>query len=109
MFSKKNEGNEFSNEGKGSSKKIIKFFKSTKGIALLAFILGVFFGNISSPACSEDHEEVISNQTSVIDSQKTEIETLNSKLSDAEPWFKMKDDEKKAIEAENQRKAEEAK
>ncbi|WP_131038067.1 glycosylating toxin anti-sigma factor TcdC [Clostridioides difficile] len=108
MFSKKNEGNEFSNEGKGSSKKIIKFFKSTKGIALLAFILGVFFGNISSPACSEDHEEVISNQTSVIDSQKTEIETLNSKLSDAEPWFKMKDDEKKAIEAENQRKAEEA-
>nr|AET37259.1 TcdC [Clostridioides difficile] len=109
MFSKKNEGNEFSNEGKGSSKKIIKFFKSTKGIALLAFIFGVFFGNISSPACSEDHEEVISNQTSVIDSQKTEIETLNSKLSDAEPWFKMKDDEKKAIEAENQRKAEEAK
>lgn len=109
MFSKKNEGNEFSNERKGSSKKIIKFFKSTKGIALLAFILGVFFGNISSPACSEDHEEVISNQTSVIDSQKTEIETLNSKLSDAEPWFKMKDDEKKAIEAENQRKAEEAK
>ncbi|WP_114108971.1 glycosylating toxin anti-sigma factor TcdC [Clostridioides difficile] len=109
MFSKKNEDNEFSNEGKGSSKKIIKFFKSTKGIALLAFILGVFFGNISSPACSEDHEEVISNQTSVIDSQKTEIETLNSKLSDAEPWFKMKDDEKKAIEAENQRKAEEAK
>ncbi|MDO0105467.1 glycosylating toxin anti-sigma factor TcdC [Clostridioides difficile] len=109
MFSKKNEGNEFSNEGKGSSKKIIKFFKSTKGIALLAFILGVFFGNIPSPACSEDHEEVISNQTSVIDSQKTEIETLNSKLSDAEPWFKMKDDEKKAIEAENQRKAEEAK
>lgn len=109
MFSKKNEGNEFSNEGKGSSKKIIKFFKSTKGIALLAFILGVFFGNISSPACSEDHEEVISNQTSVIDSQKTEIETLNSKLSDAEPWFKMKDDEKKAIEAENQRKAEKAK
>ncbi|HFK2995541.1 glycosylating toxin anti-sigma factor TcdC [Clostridioides difficile] len=109
MFSKKNDGNEFSNEGKGSSKKIIKFFKSTKGIALLAFILGVFFGNISSPACSEDHEEVISNQTSVIDSQKTEIETLNSKLSDAEPWFKMKDDEKKAIEAENQRKAEEAK
>ncbi|HBE7943720.1 TPA: glycosylating toxin anti-sigma factor TcdC [Clostridioides difficile] len=109
MFSKKNEGNEFSNEGKGSSKKIIKFFKSTKGIALLAFILGVFFGNISSPACSEEHEEVISNQTSVIDSQKTEIETLNSKLSDAEPWFKMKDDEKKAIEAENQRKAEEAK
>ncbi|HBF2859709.1 TPA: glycosylating toxin anti-sigma factor TcdC [Clostridioides difficile] len=109
MFSKKNEGNEFSNEGKGSSKKIIKFFKSTKGIALLAFILGVFFGNISSPSCSEDHEEVISNQTSVIDSQKTEIETLNSKLSDAEPWFKMKDDEKKAIEAENQRKAEEAK
>ncbi|HBG3329724.1 TPA: glycosylating toxin anti-sigma factor TcdC [Clostridioides difficile] len=109
MFSKKNEGNEFSNEGKGSSKKIIKFFKSTKGIALLAFILGVFFGNISSPACSEDHEEVISNQTSVIDSQKTEIETLNSKLSDAEPWFKMKDDEKKAIEAENQRKAEESK
>ncbi|EGT2205454.1 TPA: glycosylating toxin anti-sigma factor TcdC [Clostridioides difficile] len=109
MFSKKNEGNEFSNEGKGSSKKIIKFFKSTKGIALLAFILGVFFGNISSPACSEDHEEVISNQTSVIDSQKTEIETLNSKLSDAEPWFKMKDDEKKAIEAENQRKAGEAK
>ncbi|MCI2311072.1 glycosylating toxin anti-sigma factor TcdC [Clostridioides difficile] len=109
MFSKKNEGNEFSNEGKGSSKKIIKFFKSTNGIALLAFILGVFFGNISSPACSEDHEEVISNQTSVIDSQKTEIETLNSKLSDAEPWFKMKDDEKKAIEAENQRKAEEAK
>ncbi len=69
----------------------------------------MFFGNISSPACSEDHEEVISNQTSVIDSQKTEIETLNSKLSDAEPWFKMKDDEKKAIEAENQRKAEEAK
>ncbi|CCL05893.1 Negative regulator of toxin gene expression [Clostridioides difficile CD002] len=109
MFSKKNEGNEFSNEGKGSSKKIIKFFKSTKGIALLVFILGVFFGNISSPACSEDHEKVISNQTSVIDSQKTEIETLNSKLSDAEPWFKMKDDEKKAIEAENQRKAEEAK
>lgn len=109
MFSKKNDGNEFSNEGKGSSKKIIKFFKITKGIALLAFILGVFFGNISSPACSEDHEEVISNQTSVIDSQKTEIETLNSKLSDAEPWFKMKDDEKKAIEAENQRKAEEAK
>ncbi len=109
MFSKKNDGNEFSNEGKGSSKKIIKFFKSTKGIAPLAFILGVFFGNISSPACSEDHEEVISNQTSVIDSQKTEIETLNSKLSDAEPWFKMKDDEKKAIEAENQRKAEEAK
>ncbi|HCQ6134401.1 TPA: glycosylating toxin anti-sigma factor TcdC [Clostridioides difficile] len=107
MFSKKNEGNEFSNEGKGSSKKIIKFFKSTKGIALLAFILGVFFGNISSPACSEDHEEVISNQTSVIDSQKTEIETLNSKLSDAEPWFKMKDDEKKAIEAEEAKKAEE--
>ncbi|HHN8251700.1 toxin regulator [Clostridioides difficile] len=107
MFSKKNEGNEFSNEGKGSSKKIIKFFKSTKDIALLAFIFGVFFGNISSPACSEDHEEVISNQTSVIDSQKTEIETLNSKLSDAEPWFKMKDDEKKAIEAENQRKKEE--
>lgn len=69
----------------------------------------MFFGNISSPACSEDHEEVISNQTSVIDSQKAEIETLNSKLSDAEPWFKMKDDEKKAIEAENQRKAEEAK
>lgn len=30
-------------------------------------------------------------------------------MSDAEPWFKMKDDEKKAIEAENQRKAEEAK
>ncbi|HBE9726644.1 TPA: toxin regulator [Clostridioides difficile] len=107
MFSKKNEGNEFSNEGKGNSKKIIKFFKSTKDIALLAFIFGVFFGNISSPACSEDHEEVISNQTSVIDSQKTEIETLNSKLSDAEPWFKMKDDEKKAIEAENQRKKEE--
>lgn len=68
MFSK-NEGNEFSNERKGSSKKIIKFFKSTKDIALLAFIL-VCFGNISSPACSEDHEEVISNQTSVIDSQK---------------------------------------
>ncbi len=42
MFSKKIDGNEFSNEGKGSSKKIIKFFKSTKGIALLAFILGVF-------------------------------------------------------------------
>lgn len=39
MFSKKNEGNEFSNERKGSSKKIIKFFKSTKDIALLAFIL----------------------------------------------------------------------
>nr|AFN01664.1 truncated TcdC [Clostridioides difficile] len=30
MFSKKNDGNEFSNEGKGSSKKIIKFFKSTR-------------------------------------------------------------------------------
>ncbi|EGT3955454.1 hypothetical protein BGT96_08835 [Clostridioides difficile] len=42
MFSKKNEGNEFSNERKGSSKKIIKFFKSTKDIALLAFILVCF-------------------------------------------------------------------
>lgn len=108
MFSKKNKGNEFGEEGKENSKKIVKFFKSTKGIALLAFILGIFFGNISSPACSEGHEKTISDKTSVIDSQKAEIETLNSKLSSAEPWFKMKDDEKQAIEAENQRKEEEA-
>lgn len=108
MFSKKNKGNEFGEEGGENSKKIVKFFKSTKGIALLAFILGIFFGNISSPACSEDHEKTISDKTSVIDSQKAEIETLNSKLSSAEPWFKMKDDEKQAIESENQRKEEEA-
>lgn len=90
--------------------KIKNFFKGKLGVGIITFILGFIVASVAAPACSLEHDSKIKNLNSQLKEHKNqlkeqsgEIETLNSKVSDAEPWFKMGEEEQRKIEEENAR------
>lgn len=93
--------------------KLLEKLKEKKNIKIIiAVAIGIFVGGVFSPACSDSNhegvEEKISKLETSIKEKDTEIETLNSKVDSAAPWFEMKEEEQKAIEEKNEKlKAEE--
>lgn len=91
-------------------KEMMKNKKVVSSIVLL--IIGAFIGSASAPLCSDNNHEGVATKIERLESEikekDTEIETLNTKIDSAKPWFEMKAEEQKAIEEENARlKAEE--
>lgn len=95
--------------------KLLELLKSKKGlsVAIAIFIIGVIIGFIASPECSKDTHEGIESYISELENDLEEkennINNLNKKLSEAEPYFKMSDAEKESIKIETAKKEEQNK
>ena len=92
----------------------IKRLLKKTAFLIAGIVIGFILGVIGSVGVSDEYENTINElttkneeQSSIIQDKDEEIETLKNKVADAEPWFAMKEDEQKAIEEENARKAEE--
>lgn len=82
-----------------------------KSIILVA--IGVFLANLIVPTCGvREHDgledKILKLENSVKD-KDAEIESLNTKLASAEPYFKMNEAEKEAMKIETAKKEEENK
>lgn len=75
-----------------------------KGIVI--FLIGVFIGSVSSPACSVEEHEGLKEKVTTLTSEKKE---LQAKVDEAAPYFKMKEEEKLAMEEANKKAEEERK
>ncbi|WP_338659740.1 toxin regulator [Paraclostridium sordellii] len=97
-------------KGKEIILKIKNLFTGKLGVGIITFIVGFIVASVAAPQCSLDHDSKITNLNSQLKEHKNqlkekngEIETLNAKVSDAEPWFKMGEEEQRKIEEENAR------
>ncbi len=79
----------------GYEKKEGRFKRIVKNRIFIAIIFFFIGGMFMAPGTSEDELK------SQIASQKSEIETLNSKVKQADPWFKMNEEEQRKIKEEN--------
>lgn len=89
--------------------KLLEKLKEKKNLKIIiAVVVGMFIGGVSSPICSDSNhegvEEKISKLETSIEEKDTEIETLNAKVDSAAPWFEMKEEEQKEIERQNEKK-----
>lgn len=94
----------------------IKILLKKTSFFIVGFVIGFILGVIGLSGSSDEYENTINELTTKNEEQSVtikdkdkEIETLKNKLDDAKPWFVMKEEEQKAIEQENARKAEEEK
>lgn len=79
---------------KGNGKSVLKITLLFI-VVLFTFILGDAFGTTA-----DDYNKLVDEYNTLSE----ENEVLKSKLDEAEPWFKMKEEEQKAIEEENAKK-----
>jgi uncharacterized membrane protein YcgQ (UPF0703/DUF1980 family) len=87
------------------SKTDIKF--SIKGAVKLVLRVILFFIVVSFFILSSEYNTTVDDYNKLVDEYNAlskENEELKSKLDEAEPWFKMKEEEQKAIEEENAKK-----
>lgn len=93
--------------------KLVEKLKEKKNAKIIiAVVVGMFLGGMFSPLCSDSNHEGVEGKISKLETSIKEkdkkIETLNAKVESAAPWFEMKADEQKALEAEQEKqKAEE--
>lgn len=92
---------------KKSFKQIIT---SKVSIGIICGVGGFVLASGAAPSCIEEHdteiaklEEQVSNQEKVLNEKDKSIETLNLKVEEASPWFKMGEEEKRKVEEENAR------
>lgn len=93
-----------------SENKFKKLLNSKVGLCLISIFIGYLMGVMSAPSCVEEHdstindmEEQILSKDNLINQKDKEIESLNQKIKQADPWFKMEAEEQRKIEEENAR------
>lgn len=100
-------------EKKEGSKKKFKFDKNLVIGLVVGFILGALLFSGGNSDKIAEYESQISTYKSQISDDKKEIETLQAKVDEAQPWFEMKEEERKAeaekLEAEKKAKEEKEK
>lgn len=88
--------------------------KKTVAKVVGALFVGMFMGAMSTPLCSDSAHEGVEKKVSTLETsitkkdeeiktQKSEIQTLSAKVEDAQPWFKMGEEEQRKIDEENKR------
>ena len=94
--------------------KLLEKIKTKKTLEIVvSLIVGIFIGGAISPLCSDSNhdgiEEKVSKLESAIKEKDSKIADLNEKVDSAQPYFKMSDAEKEALEIETAKKEEENK
>lgn len=97
MFLNKNNEADNNTDIENKSNIFKRLVKNRIFIAIIFFFIGGFFISSGSTETIKENEELKTQ----IATKNSEIETLNDKVKQADPWFKMNDEEQRKIKEEN--------